>query len=499
MKVLTFLSLFIGVCSATAWALEPAEVVSDYQPITEYVTQNKLDIRLPTGTAVAVLKGDKLVYEGYFGYRDIQKKVPVDENSVFYIASMTKALYSLLALELEEQGKLQTDWSLQTLFPNIPFKPALQADKVTVTDLLRHTSGIDSWPLIQATAYTGLHDKDSLNRLLAATTVNEQAPLGTFDYTNVGYNVLSHWMDTRYSQDWQSLMQQTLFTPLKMQHSSARISDAVKQNWALVRNYSVKSPNPENPVHLHKTDTSMHAAGGVISTARDLSRFLTAMMNQGRVDGQQVFSEQVIAKALTPLVEHQFFGRKQQYGWGWFFRELFGHKLLEHRGGYAGVSTYMSFMPEEKVALVVLSNQDKWGGDLAYALEDIAYGIALGKPDAEIAQFAVDYQKKVKQRADAFYTEKSQQRPDKVTQLSASFLGEYQHDLLGQLSVSKAPKSGYAIQWGNLSSPLYQGGQPHGLAVEFIPNSLEEVVFLTGTDKQVSLQYRDYRFIRQGQ
>ena len=82
-------------------------------------------------------------------------KTKVDENTVFYIASMTKPFYSLLTLMQEEQGKLDTAWSLAKIMPEVGFKPSIRADKVTIKDLLVHTSGIDNWPLIQATAYTG--------------------------------------------------------------------------------------------------------------------------------------------------------------------------------------------------------------------------------------------------------------------------------------------------------------------------------------------------------
>ena len=166
---------------------------------------------MSSGTAVAIVKDDKIVYEGYFGYEDIEKRIKVKEDSVFYIGSMTKAFYSLLTLIKENKGELNTNQTLDKLYPNIKFKASLQAEQVTMTDLLSHTSGIDNWPLVQATAYTGLYDNETISNIISKSYVNDNAPYGTYDYTNIGYNILSHWMDDHFSQSWQSLLHSELF------------------------------------------------------------------------------------------------------------------------------------------------------------------------------------------------------------------------------------------------------------------------------------------------
>lgn len=472
----------------------PVAAVDSYKTIDDYVANNKETIRLNSGTAVAVIKGNEIVYEGYFGYADIEQRIAVDHNSAFYIASMTKPFTALLALLQEHANELDTNQTLAAMFPELNFKRSLRADQVTVRDLLSHTSGIDNWPLVQATAYTGLHDKSVIDQLLEESYVNDQAPLGEYEYTNVGYNVLSHWMDNNLGADWQSLLADRIFQPLGMNITSARISDAQKNQWTLAKGYSVKSPEPTVPVYLTKNDASMHAAGGMISTARDLARFLIMQVNYGKLDGKQIFPTSVIKKSHQKLARYQRFGSERYYGWGWFVRNEYDQTLLEHRGGYSGASTYMSFMPEQKIGLVVLSNQDRWGGDLAYALESLAYGIALGKEGAELAAIVEKYQTHATEKAKKHYAVKATTASAVATDLNSEYLGTYVHPTLGKIQVEELSNGSFQLQWGNLRSLLYIGEETHQLEVEFIPNSQRSILFLSGSDKQQRIQFRDYEF-----
>lgn len=469
---------------------------ADFSAIDQYVVTNKEKIKLESGTAIAIVKGDELVYEGYFGYSDIAAKKQVNENTVFYIASMTKAFYSLLTLLKENKGELDTNETLDKLFPNSEFKTALQANSVTIQSLLAHTSGLDNWPLVQVTAYTGDYDTDLITKLINASKVNEDAPSGQFEYTNVGYNVLSHWMDKQFQTPWQTLLQQEIFQPLGMEQSSARMSDISKNNWDYAKGYSVKSDNPNKPVYLTKTDSSMHAAGGMLSTAKDLSRFLIALMNKGQMDGKQVLPESVIEKSQQTLVSAKEYGRDIKYGWGWYVRELNGRRLLEHRGGYAGASTYMSFMPDEKIAVVVLNNQDKWGGDLAYAVEKLAYSISLGQTSEQVTEIVTDYEQFVDKNVEKFYSNKTAKSPAITKDLAMDIVGTYYNELLGKITLTKSADNGYFIKWGNLESQLYSSDEPNHLAVEFVPTRRQAILFLTGSNDETYLEFKDYRFLK---
>ena len=134
---------------------------TDFSLIEKLINDTKAVTDLPSGTAIAVVKDDKIIYQGYFGYADIANKKKVDVNTSFYIASITKPYFALSMLLKEEQGQLSEKTNLQTLFPTSIFS-GFYASKVTVKQLLSHTMGIDNEPLVMVTAYTGLHDEKVL-------------------------------------------------------------------------------------------------------------------------------------------------------------------------------------------------------------------------------------------------------------------------------------------------------------------------------------------------
>lgn len=470
---------------------------NQFELVDKFVLENKRVTTLNSGTAVVIVKGDEIVYEGYFGYADVENKVPVDKDTVFYIASMTKPIFSLLTLIKESKGELDTNWDLNKILPDVAFKRSIQSSKVTIEDLLSHKSGIDNWPLIQVTAYTGQHDQATLKHLIEQSYVNENAPLGDFKYTNVGYNILSYWMDENNKETWQDLLKNEVFSPLGMKHTSARISDADKYGWSLAKGYSINSPDKDKALYLKKIDNSMHSAGGVISTATDLGNFILAQINEGKLNDRQLLPRSVVAKFKEPLTQPKSVSGGQQYGWGWYIRERDGNKLLAHRGGYSGTSTYMSFMPEKQVGLIVLSNQDRWGGNLAYGLEAIVYSIALGKPESEVQKTIQQYEKFTESVMTRFKENNTPLEMHIAKDLPNNYIGTYHHSTLGEIALKQLESGEYFLSWGNLKSKLFATPNSQERLVEFIPNKKEKILFYSNNEQQHFIQYKDYMFEQQ--
>lgn len=154
--------------------------------------------------------------------------------------------------------------------------------------MLTHTSGIDNRPLVWATAFTGLHDPEMRHRLVQASYPDQSVERGAFNYTNVGYNVLSVYLDRAVESQWQDQLRSNIFAPVGMTRTSAYASTAEDRRWRLARPYSILRENRVEPLYLYKTDSTMHAAGGMIASAPDLARFLLVQLNGDRLDGEQV-------------------------------------------------------------------------------------------------------------------------------------------------------------------------------------------------------------------
>lgn len=466
---------------------------NDFIHIDNYIKENKKIIGLEAGTAIAIIKDGEIIHEGYFGYEDIEAERGVDSNTSFYIASMTKPFFALATLLKAYKGEINTNDSLTKLFPKLHFTQ-IKPNDIKVKHLLSHTSGIDNLPLVLATAYSGQYTSESKKKIIENSYENAEFPLGEFEYSNVGYNILSQWFERKYNAKWQDTLIDSVIAPIGAKRTSPYISDAKQLGWSLAKGYSVKSDNKKVPVHLSKMNNTMHAAGGMISNVKDLSNFLIAHLNYGKINGKQVFPSEVIEKSHEELVKFTEHGIKKGYSWGWFIQKLNGYSLYEHRGGFSGAHTYMSFMPEKGIGLVVLTSQDKWGGDLAFAIEKTVYSQLLGMPIGEVKKILNKRKLKAISKARKFYQSKLELAEVYVPLENATnkYQGRYTHELLGNIDITVGAKEQLMITFGNLASILLQNKNTNELFVHFIPNNFESFFFKN--DK--TIEYQGIEFIK---
>lgn len=484
--VLLFLLAVMVALSPRAIAAPPA----DFEALEGFIRKTKEVTAHPSGTAIAVVKDGKVVYEGYFGFADIQRRTRVTRGTAFYIASTTKPFFALNALLKDAQGQLDTGTSLQAMFPETKFT-GFDAGAVSMKDLLVHTSGIDNQPLVWATAFSGIHDMSSRRALVAATSPDTDVAHGAFKYTNVGYNIVSVWLDRQFAMPWQDQLDTAVFQPLGMSHSSTYISRAQANGWPLAQPYSFASAVPNDPLYLRKADDTMQAAGGLVSTAPDLATFLMVQLSQGKQQGRQVLPRSVLARSQEQQVELQ--GRyldfaRTGYAWGWYAGEYKGRRMLHHFGAFPGYHAHLSFMPEAGVGLVVLNNEDVLGAQLTNLIADYAYGTLLGEPGVESrlsARFGeLQGKAKAMQAAMAKQREVILERPWQLSLPHDAYAGTYTHDLLGTVSVQANDARQMVIQWGRLAAVAtgYEGQDQ--VRVELRPNSGDIVSFAVG-DGQV--------------
>lgn len=456
----------------------------------------------PFGTAVAVLKDGQVIYEGYFGFRDIQRQAPVTRDTVFYIASATKPFLALNALLKEQDGQLDTHMSLRQMFPDTRFN-GLDAGDVTIKDLLVHTSGIDNPALVWATAFSGVHDAQSRHRLVAASRPDDEASRGTFEYTNVGYNILGVWLDERLGTPWQDQLDSAVFQPLDMQRTSAYISEAETNGWPLAKPYSFASAEPNRPLYLTKADSTMQAAGGLVSTAPDLAKFLVAQLSSRVPDDDAPLPKAVIERSHVPqaALQSSFLDfPRTGYAWGWYAGEYKGRKMLHHFGGFAGFHAHLSFMPEENIGLVVLNNDDFLGAQLTNLIADHVYGVLLEQPDIEstVAKRFDELQAKALELRGSAHTHREEVRARawNLSRPRAAYAGTYSNELLGDMTVALRDGQEMDIRWGRLASTATGYEQKDHVRVEFAPNSGNVLSFRVDGGRVEALSFEGMEFVK---
>lgn len=319
---------------------------------------------LAPGMAVAVVRDTQVIYAKGLGWADVEAQRPVTPETIFYIASTTKSFTGLAAAMLDEQGRIDLDAPLSRYLPTAKLQEPLDADSITLRALLSHTHGISNdGPIVLRTAYTGEHTNDQLIALLAAhgPARNGRA----YEYGNIGYNIAGLALDVALRESWRDVLQRMIFGPLGMGSTSAYVSRVPQDRLAQPYRWE---PTGFARAPYGKADANMQAAGGLVSSATDMARWLETHINGGMLDGRRVVSAGAIAETHRRQAAFSANPRglsANGYGFGWQIATLGADTILTHGGGFTGFSTSMSFMPQRRVGVVVMTNASGTGSALA--------------------------------------------------------------------------------------------------------------------------------------
>lgn len=487
------------VCVADAAAAQDREAFG--AAMDAFAQKAMQRVEAAPGLAVAVVDEGGLVHAAGFGVADVETGAPVTADTRFYIASATKSFTALSIAAMARRGELDLDAPLADWAPpsGVPMDIAA---RITLTDLLSHRSGVDNAPIAFRVAYSGDWTPEVLWRLTAETRPRD-TPYGQFVYANSGYNLATVLMQRRWGRDWRDMVEAEVLAPLGMTQTTARI-DEVRAQGAVVAagHFGRISGQPERSP-LQKTDATMQSAGGLISTAHDMALWLEAQINDGRVAGRQVFPEGLIASTHAPQVaQDTTFGPyvRTGYGLGWQVGRYGDDALIHHFGNFSGSRAHVSFMPERRLGVAVMVNEDAFAGDLADVVANYAYDWFAGLPDidavydAKLEALIVERDRRRTGIAGAL--EARAKRPRTLSLANAAYVGDYVNSAYGTLTVREAGDR-LSVAIGVQQALADYLTEPEGLRVELTPFRGEGVVFKLGTDgRPTTLTYQDAVFVR---
>ncbi|MEQ1603968.1 MAG: serine hydrolase [Pyrinomonadaceae bacterium] len=468
----------------------------------------KVMARLPEvpGVAVVVIKDDKPVFLRSYGIADKEAGLKADTDTLYYIASSTKSFTALAAALLDKEGKIKLDEPVTKYAAGLTFKTAIP-DKVKVRDLLTHTSGLRNGPLVFRMAYSGESDEKDMMRVFADATTYDEARHGKYAYDNLGYNIYGLLVQLTLKKKWQDVLQEKIFGPLKMGHTTAYVSKAKAAKMQVARGY-LFSPETGTvvPSPIAKTDNNMQSAGGMFTTANDLGRWLRMNMNDGKLDGKQVIPADIVKSVhagYTPTTRDQgpFKGNGTgEYGLGWQIGQYADQKVIYHNGGFPGWTNHISYMPGKNIGVAVLVNESTAGGDAGHTLATYTYDWWLGILGREtkytngLEAGAGNYNKMQQSQIAAFRDRAK--RTSHLTKPLQDYAGRYMSDILGNIKISVRGNS-LAVTFGNIDAVSTAFTEKETIRVEFIPNQGEVIRFGLNADGIVdSLNYGGMTFSR---
>jgi CubicO group peptidase (beta-lactamase class C family) len=211
--------------------------------------------------AICIIKDDQPLFVRAYGMADREHAIPADENTLFYIASSTKSFTALAAALLDKEGHIKLEDPFTKYTGGWSFKYSMPG-KITVRDLLTHTSGLQNEPLTFRMAYSGQIDTKDIEYVFTKGTVPVDSNYGKYIYDNLGYNIYALLLQNTLQKKWQDLLQEKIFGPLKMNHTTAYVSKTLSQKWSIAYPY-IFTPAGSTRSWLEKTDNNIQSAGGI--------------------------------------------------------------------------------------------------------------------------------------------------------------------------------------------------------------------------------------------
>ena len=414
------------------------------------------------GISVAIVKDGKVIHAKGYGVKSILTNEKVDANTLFGIASNSKAFTSAALAMLVDVGKLKWDDKVIQYIPEFKMYNDYVTNEFTIRDLLTHRSGLGLgagdlmiWP-----DGSDFKTQDIINNLQYLKPVS--AFRTKYDYDNLLYIVAGEVIYRASGKTWCDFIEERIMKPLEMNHSAAsfvRLKDTTNMIAPHV------PTDGKLKIISHYKNQVFDGAAGIYSSVNDLSKWMIMQLQNGKYGSEkqlQLFSKkeqdemwslQTIIPANTrPPYNTHFSG----YGLGWFLSDVKGYKQVSHTGGLEGIVTQVTLFPELNLGIVVLTNQQS--GAAFSAITNTIKDSYLGIPYADYVELYSKREKdnvsKSDKETDEVWTTVTKNQKDKLKTDLKKYTGTFKDDWFGTILISE--KKG-KLYFKSIRSPKLAG------------------------------------------
>lgn len=408
------------------------------------------------GVAVAIVRDDKVIYLKGHGVRALDTGKPVTPDTVFPLASCTKAFTTTALAMLADDGKLAWDDPVRKHLPYFRLSDPLADANVTLRDLVTHRTGVGGHDLLWYRSSWSLEE-----RIRRVGKLPLDRPFrSTFMYQSVMFTAAGLAAANAAGCPWDDLVQKRILTPLSMTSASfttlalekaADHASPHRRNQqgvvAVDRGYPIEVPDP---------------AGSLNASARDLAQWLRFHLAGGVIDGKRLVSEANLRETHTPQMVQRLEGRSRalhpdtrmmSYGMGWVIQDYHGQQLISHAGAIDGFRAHLTMVPKAKLGLVLLNNLHETRMNLA--LSNRLVDLLLGLPARDWNRLHAEVVKNEEAEAADRQRERMAKR-QQGTHLSrerAAYVGTYEHPAYGLARVA-LERGELVLRWSSFTCPL---------------------------------------------
>lgn len=425
--------------------------------LDDYIERARQAWEVP-GVAVAIVHNDSVVYARGFGVRELGKPGVVDANTIFAIASTTKAFTAALVGTLVDERKVRWDDPVTVHYPGFRLADPYITYEITLRDILSHRSGLPRGDLLW---YLSPYDRPEVIRRLRFLEPNTSFR-SAYGYQNIMFLTAGQVVEAVARESWDDALKRRILTPLGMTSTSTSVTAlrgaanlATPHDRIAGRVQPIRWPNYDN----------LAGAGAINSTVSDMARWLRMQLNGGTFGGARIISDSVMREMHTPQTVIRM-GRETQelfpqthfmaYGMGWSLRDYRGRKLIGHGGVLDGMRTEVLLAPEERLGVVVMANLD--GTNLPNAIAFRVIDSYLGEPVRDWSEAYLKLYRLGRQRADSAERKLQEERVPATQPRFAlgEYVGTYADSLYGKVEV-RSENNSLVVQMG----PHFIGDAQH--------------------------------------
>jgi CubicO group peptidase (beta-lactamase class C family) len=318
--------------------LTTSPALAQTDPVDEFVKAEMQKRKIP-GLSIAIVKNGEVVKARGYGLANVELNVPAAPETVYQSGSLGKQFTATLVMMLVEEGKLSLDEHVSKYIPDAP--DIWRA--ITIRHLLTHTSGISN-KLYDQINMRQDYTEDELLKKIAAVPLDFQ-PGEKWNYSNPAYVTLGILIYKVTGKFYGDLLKERIFTPLAM--TTARIineADIIANRAAGYHLVKGELKNQEWVAPMLNTT----ADGSLYFTVYDLAKWDAALYTE------KLLKRASLEQMWTPVKLAG--GKTQAYGFGWGFRDVKGHHVIEHGGAWQGFTTYIARYVDDKLTVIVLTN-----------------------------------------------------------------------------------------------------------------------------------------------
>jgi CubicO group peptidase (beta-lactamase class C family) len=432
-----FRSIFVALL-VLATGTAPLRAQSDaLAGLDSYIEESRRAWGIP-GLAIAVVRGDSVIFARGYGEREAGGGAPVDEHTLFAIASTTKAFTAAALGILVDEGVVSWDDPVRRHLPGFELSDPYVARQVTIRDLLTHRVGVAREDNVWIAAPVERPELVRRTRHLAQTRGFREG----YDYNNLMYVVAGEVVAAAAGVSWEEFVETRLFSPLGMRRSTPRY-DVVQ---ARDNVSGAHTGSGKQLVVMDRRDyDALGPAGSVFSSAREMAQWVRLHLNRGSYGGQRLLAEGTVDEMHTPQVVMRIDSTTRRlsptqnfsaYGLGWRLEDYHGRKIVQHTGAVNYTRTQVGLIPSEGIGVVVMANLSS--SSLQTALMYRVFDHLLGLPptDWSAEYLALAERSAARSAANATRTKAARTERTRPSLALEAYTGTYADSLYGEVNIA---------------------------------------------------------------